>query len=205
MSLDKLVKSASNIFSQIEEMAKWAAEGVFNRPNAPEFELFKPFDLEVFGKAFDVRNEDQFLNEKPLNSFISKIIDEKIGRLRLYCPEGIRIHLIALPCNSNGKRFKSEQFNHDLDPTTPYLSIVHSDPADDSGLCTGLGSEITLPLLRILPLELNKPCSFIVKYPEYLPNDINKTLQQDRDYLVNEFETIYGHLQNTLKPTTIKK
>lgn len=204
MSLEKLVKSAAAFFSQMEDMAKWAAQGIFNKPDAPEFELFNPFDLEVFRSAFNIQDEEKFLSEEPITA-LTEIIDDQIGRLPLLFPEGLRIHFIAMPCNPNGKRFKPSQLNDKLSPTFPYLTILKSDPDDKSGLCTGFGSIVPCPLPRILPEEINKPCSFVVKYPDSNPNDLLKSLQTNRDYLVKEFRTVYTNLQAALKPQSAQK
>lgn len=199
MSLDKIVQSAAAIFTQVEEMAKWAVQGVFKRPDAPEFELFTPFDLDVFKAAFNVQDPEKFLSEKPFEA-LTAIIDDKIGRLRLICPEGICIHLTATPCNPNGKPFKPAQLNDDLSPTFPYLTLLKSQPDDASGLCTGLGMTVPTPLIRILPIEINEPCSFIVKYPQYNSQNPLQSLQDDRDYLVGQFRLAYTNLQAALKP-----
>lgn len=181
--------------------------------NQPSLLMWERIPMMDFQELFAPYRGEHFLSDKPLDELLRRIQDPH-GSIRNIHPEGLRISLVAMPCDINGLPFPKSVFQDSRNLHCQYLHILHSLPGDKHGLATGIGNMKPVPLLDLFPEEVINQCSFIIDYQHSSDHqhDGHQSTGPHYDadvkdylYLVSQITKAYAALQRLLNPSHHQK
>lgn len=163
MTIDNLKENPLHFFtSAVRVLTAWANQGAAEEEK-PRFN-WGMFSLDNLAACFQGVDKNNFLTEKPIDSYLSDL-DPSEFSLRGLIPEGTRITLMAAPCDINGLPFEQSLFNDNTNTIHPYFQVLFSNPQNNSGMALGWeGGLKAAPYLKIIPEEILLQCSFVVEY-----------------------------------------
>ncbi|MFC1810948.1 hypothetical protein ACFLZH_05590 [Patescibacteria group bacterium] len=147
----------------------------------------EPIALEKYQQAFlDIPPE--FLSDEHLEQQLQHF-HEHLYKLKEIYPEGAYIQLAVFPCNDLGLPYSEESINE-----RRYLITLFVN--EETGLSTGYGNIFPSTHAKLLPTEIQKPCSFKVHYESDTPWADEKDFAQFSDQYTKAFKALQKLLKS---------
>ena len=171
---------AAKIMAETKRLNELANSG-----QSPSVKDVEPLPLHDFREAFESYGEE-FLSEGLLNRVLRDLKNRK-DLLKEYYPEGSKFLIAAMPCNINGTLFSDEDIQNG-----EYLINFFID--ESTGLSIGFGTLRPSTHAKMLPVEIQKRCSFTINY------DSDKPYSTEEDFkkFANEYRKVYHELRKLL-------